>query len=224
MIPELGLSEVSHLIYNKLEGVLHPGKLCQLLLRKVQEAGVTVLTDMEILQLEEHSMGVSIQTSKGITLETEKLLVCTNGFARQLLPGLDVHPRRGQVLLTAPIPGLKIKGSFHFDEGFYYFRNVGNRLLLGGARNTDFDSENTDVMETSHRIQTSLETFIGTYLLKDTAFEITDRWTGVMGFGNEKTPLITQVSSRTYCAVRLSGMGVALAPVIGEKAAFMVAG
>ncbi len=224
MIPEMGLSNVSHLIYNQLEGVLHPGKLCKLLLAKVQEAGVSVLTDMEIIHLDEHSRGVTIHTSKGIPLETVKLMICTNGFARQLLPELDVFPRRGQVLLTAPIPGLKIKGCFHFDEGFYYFRNIGDRLLLGGARNTDFESENTEVMETSQGIQSALEKFMGTYLLKDTEFEITDRWTGIMGFGKEKTPLISQISSSTYCAVRLSGMGVALAPVIGERAAQMVAG
>jgi gamma-glutamylputrescine oxidase len=224
MIPELGLSGVSHLIFNQLEGVLHPGKLCKQLLTKVQEAGVTVLTDMEIIHLVEHSRGVTIETSKGLALETHKLMICTNGFARQLLPDLDVFPRRGQVLLTAPVPGLKIKGSFHFDEGFYYFRNIGDRLLLGGARNTDFESENTAVMETSRGIQSALENFMETHLLKDIEFEITDRWTGIMGFGKEKTPLICEVSSNIYCAVRLSGMGVALAPVIGERAALMVAG
>lgn len=119
---------------------------------------------------------------------------------------------------------MKIKGSFHYDEGFYYFRNIGDRLLLGGARNTDFESENTSEMETSRSIQSALENFMEAHLLKDIEIEITDRWTGIMGFGKEKTPLISKVSSNVYCAVRLSGMGVALAPVIGERAALMVAG
>jgi hypothetical protein len=32
----------------------------------------------------------------------------------------------------------------------------------------------------------------------------------------EKTPIVKQLSERQFCAVRLSGMGVALAPVIGK--------
>ena len=28
---------------------------------------------------------------------------------------------------------LKIKGSFHYEKGYYYFRNIDNRILLGGG-------------------------------------------------------------------------------------------
>lgn len=104
MIHHMGLSGVSHLISNQLEGVLHPAKLCKLLLAKVQEAGVTVLTDMEIIHLVEHSRGVTIETSKGIVVETGKLMICTNGFARQLLPDLDVFPDGGRYYLLLPFP------------------------------------------------------------------------------------------------------------------------
>jgi glycine/D-amino acid oxidase-like deaminating enzyme len=40
-----------------------------------------------------------------------------------------------------------------------------------------------------------------------------------MGMGNEKLPIVKEVSPNVYCAVRMSGMGVALAPVIGEQIA-----
>jgi hypothetical protein len=33
-----------------------------------------------------------------------------------------------------------------------------------------------------------------------------------MAMGAEKTPIVKQLSERQFCAVRLSGMGVALAP------------
>jgi hypothetical protein len=38
-----------------------------------------------------------------------------------------------------------------------------------------------------------------------------------MGMGNEKLPIVKEVSPQVFCAVRMSGMGVALAPVIGEQ-------
>jgi gamma-glutamylputrescine oxidase len=216
-ISEFGFAEVSHVISNKLEGYLHPGKLCAALLNKVQGMGVTYIPATEINHIEETSNGVTIFTSRNFTLYTDQLLVCTNGFAKQLLPQLDVVPVRGQVLLTAPIRNLRIKGTFHYDEGYYYFRNVGKRLLLGGARNLAIEEETTTEMNTSELIQQTLEKFIARHLLPGTPFQVTDRWGGIMGMGAEKIPIVKKVSTNVYCAVRMSGMGVALAPIAADQ-------
>jgi glycine/D-amino acid oxidase-like deaminating enzyme len=48
-----------------------------------------------------------------------------------------LKPARAQVLITKPIDSLKIKGTFHMDRGYYYFRNIDNRVLIGGGRNLD---------------------------------------------------------------------------------------
>ncbi|MEJ0079559.1 MAG: FAD-dependent oxidoreductase [Puia sp.] len=93
-------------------------------------------------------------------MRAEQVLVCTNAFAKTLLPDLDILPARGQILLTEPIEGLKIKGTFHYDEGFYYFRNLDKRLLLGGARNKFLAEEETFSSGTSEHIQDELERFL----------------------------------------------------------------
>jgi glycine/D-amino acid oxidase-like deaminating enzyme len=223
-IKEFGFSGIQHIIYTEGEGQLHSGKLCQLLLQKVQAMGVNILPAAEITYFTESDNGVSVYTDKNISIHANKMLVCTNGFAKKLLPELDITPARGQVLVTAPVQGLKIRGSFHYDEGFYYFRNLGNRLLLGGARNFAVDEETTTEMEITENIQYRLEQFISNHLLPGTHFEITDRWSGIMGIGSEKMPIVKQVSSNTYCAVRMSGMGVALAPVAGNDVAKLILG
>jgi hypothetical protein len=38
-----------------------------------------------------------------------------------------------------------------------------------------------------------------------------------MGMGTEKSPIIKQVQPNVFCAVRMSGMGVALAPVAAKQ-------
>jgi hypothetical protein len=38
-----------------------------------------------------------------------------------------------------------------------------------------------------------------------------------MAMGSEKMPIITEVEPNIFCAVRMSGMGVALAPIAGKK-------
>jgi gamma-glutamylputrescine oxidase len=216
-LDEYGFAGFAHLIENKLEGGLHSGKLIKALLQKVQGLGVQVFTNMEVKGFYQKEGTVLVETKNGIDFSTKQLLLCTNAFTKKLLPNADIIPNRGQVLVTNEIPGLSIKGTFHFDKGFYYFRNLGNRLLLGGGRNKAFEEEETDEMATTNIIQNELESFIKKHLLPGQSFSITDRWSGIMAMGSDKMPIIKATEENVFCCVRMSGMGVALAPVAAEK-------
>jgi len=96
--------------------------------------------------------------------------------------------------------------------------------LLGGARNKAFEEENTYELSTSENIQSTLEHFLYEKILPSNAFTIEYRWSGIMGVGVEKMPIIKEISPQVYCAVRMGGMGVALAPVVGEKVAHLMTG
>jgi glycine/D-amino acid oxidase-like deaminating enzyme len=211
-------------VRNKLEGYLHSGKLMQALLKKAQGAGVQVLTNIEIKHFEQKLDGLELHTNSHLRFETKQLLICTNAFAKDLLPAEDVVPARGQVILTSPIENLPWQGTFHSDEGYYYFRNLGNRVLLGGARNKAFDEERTTNMETSSFIQQELEKYLSNVILPQhqQPYTIEMRWSGIMGMGAEKMPIVKQVQPNIYCAVRMSGMGVALAPIVGQQVAEMM--
>jgi len=222
-IAEFGFSGFEHLVENKLEGGLHPGKLVKCLLKKVQAMGVQVMTGIEVLNFYSMKNRVYLSTNHQIEFITNNLLLCTNAFTEVLVPGIDITPNRGQVLITSPIENLKFKGTFHFDKGFYYFRNLNNRLLIGGARNKSLGEENTSEMKTTDLIQHELEEFIHQYLLPvGTSYTITDRWTGIMGMGNCKAPIVSAISNNVYCCVRMSGMGVALAPIVACQAVQLI--
>ena len=221
-IAQFGFSNVQYLVENRSEGQLHSGKLCQALLRLVQSMGVTVLNNIEITSFEKVSGHLLLHTQHPFPLVAQQLLVATNAFAQQLLPQLDITPARGQVLVTSPVDGLPFKGTFHFDKGFYYFRNLGDRVLLGGARNMAIEEETTTEMEISDRIQHELERFLQETILPDRFYTIEHRWSGIMGMGSEKMPIIKAVNDHIFCAVRMSGMGVALAPIVGEKIAMLM--
>ena len=218
-IKKLGFQGIEALAYNQLEGQLNSAKLVLALQKAVQAKGVQILFNTEVKKFKSHSKGVTIHTNLEAPLESKQFLVCTNGFAKQLMPSLDVVPARGQVFVTEPIPNLKFKGCFHFDEGYYYFRNLGNRLLLGGARNADFKNEKTFSLETSSKIQKVLEEFMMERILpkgsKKPKIEL--RWSGTMGMGKIKKPIIQALQPNVYCAVRMSGMGVAIAPIVAKK-------
>ncbi|HVG40446.1 MAG TPA: FAD-dependent oxidoreductase [Chitinophagaceae bacterium] len=219
-----GFSNIKHMVKNNLEGYLHSGKLVKALLQNVQASGVQVFNAMGVKSFCAAGKKVELITDKEISFSTKQLLICTNAFAKDLLPGEDIRPARGQVLLTSPIKDLAWKGTFHFDEGFYYFRNLGNRILLGGARNKAFVDETTTDMQTSPFIQGELERFLSGVILPNhkNEYTIEHRWSGIMAMGSDKMPIVKEVEKNVFCAVKMSGMGVALAPVVGQQVAKMM--
>ena len=223
-IASFGFGKTKHLVKNNLEGYLHSGKLLQALLLQVQSMGVQVFNSIEIKAFEKINDHIELVTNQPFKLSTAQLLLCTNAFTKNLFPEIDIIPARGQVVLTSPIENLSWKGTFHSDEGFYYFRNLGNRVLLGGARNKAFVEEQTTEMHTSDFIQQELEKYLNNVVLPNYQgqYHIEHRWSGIMAMGSEKLPVIKELESNVFCAVRMSGMGVALTPVVGKEIAGMM--
>ncbi len=220
LIKKYNFNQTIGLVHCKKEAQIDTGKMMQALLDKVLRLGVVILNGINVLEFSETSSGVNLHTSH-IELRTKNLLITTNGFAKQLIPHLPVVPARAQVLITQPIKKLPWKGTFHIDEGFYYFRNVGNRVLLGGGRNLDFKTEETYNFGLTPVIQTKLEQLLHDVILPSQPVEIDMRWSGIMGMGNEKKYILQKISPHVYCGVRMSGMGVALGSQVGKELASM---
>lgn len=217
-IEKFGFSGVRHLIENKLEGLLHPGKLTQALLKEVTRKGVNVLFGFEATGFETTNDSVIVRNGKGIEVKANHLIICTNAFTDKLLPKFSVTPARGQVLITSPIPKLKFKGCFHSEEGFIYFRNYGKRVLLGGARNKFYEQENTTDLVTTDNVQLELERLLREVIIPgEKNYTIEHRWSGIMGMGTDKMPTVQQVQSNVFCAVAMGGIGVAMAPVVAKQ-------
>jgi glycine/D-amino acid oxidase-like deaminating enzyme len=163
---------------------------------------------------------VIIETNQG-EIKTSKLLFATNGFSKDFFTE-DVKPARAQVLVTKPIKNLHIQGTFHLDEGYYYFRNIDNRILFGGGRNLDFQTEETTAFGQTEIVQNKLEEILRTVILPNTPFEIDQRWSGIMGVGHQKKAIVKQQSNHVYCGIRLGGMGVAIGSIVGKDLADLV--
>jgi glycine/D-amino acid oxidase-like deaminating enzyme len=207
-------------ITHAFEAQLDTGKMMSALLFKVQKMGITILNAVAVETFVAQDDAVAIQTSL-FEFKAKHLLIATNGFARKF--GIEeVKPARAQVLITKPIPHLPIKGTFHLEEGYYYFRNIDNRILLGGGRNLDFKGEETSEFGETDLIQNQLEKMLREIILPKTPFEIESRWSGIMGVGDHKQPILRQLSKNVYCGVRLGGMGIAIGSAVGRDLANMV--
>ncbi len=200
---------------NNFEGQLDTGKMMATLLDSVLKPGVKILNAISVSDFVEDKNKVLVKTNL-LEFSTSRLYIATNGFSKQLLQE-DIKPARAQVLITKPIKNLPIKGTFHLEKGYYYFRNINNRILFGGGRNLDFKTEETTQFGETARIQNQLKRILKDTILPNTHFEIDYNWSGIMGVGSQKKAIVKPISNRVYCGIRLGGMGVAIGSLVGKE-------
>lgn len=212
-----GFKGFSKAYKNRLEGSIDTGKLITELYSKTVKFGIQTLFGINLESYSETSQEVVLMTNYG-ELKCAHLLICTNGFANKFFE-VDLQPARAQVMITKPIKGLKFEGTFHFDAGYYYFRTIENRVLIGGGRNINFEGEKTEKFGTTSQIQGSILNLLNENILPTVPFEIDYAWSGIMGVGNEKSPIIKKVNNKVAFGVRMGGMGVAIGSEVGKKLA-----
>jgi glycine/D-amino acid oxidase-like deaminating enzyme len=208
------------IIFNPFEAQIDTGKMMQKLLKLAYSEGILILNNQTVTSYQEKDSEVKVVLDD-FSFSTKKLLFATNGFSNTFFEA-DIKPARAQVLITKPIPNLPIKGTFHLDKGYYYFRNIENRILFGGGRNLDFDGETTTSFGTTNLIQNELERLLKEVILPNHNFEIEHRWSGIMAMGSSKNPVVKQLSNHVYCGVRLGGMGIAIGSLVGKELADLI--
>ena len=215
-------SKLQSIVINSIEGQINTGKMMNALHQYATSLGIKIITGADVSVIEESGDYVLVHANSAynnIAFKAGKVAICTNAFTQKLFPHLEINPGRGQVLVTSPIPDLKVKGIFSFDEGFYYFRNFENRIIFGGGRNLDFDKEATTSFETNEKIIAQLQKYLNEMIIPNHTYTIEQTWTGIMAFGSNKLPLLQSISDRIAIGVRLNGMGVALGSKIAEDLA-----
>lgn len=217
IVKNSGFDNFNAAISHKAEGQIDTGKMINNLYKLAIEKDVIVLNGIEAKEINP----TYLDTNKG-KIDFKQLIICTNGFAKQFLPDDDILPARAQVIITKPIKGLKFKGIYHFNEGYYYFRNIGQRVLFGGGRQLDIKTETTPIFDNTELITSELEFLMNKNILPNTDFEIEHKWSGIMGVGSKKSPIIKQISDNVYCGVRLGGMGVAIGSLVGKELSLLV--
>lgn len=220
IIQNADFSGFRYAIKNTVEGSIHSGKLISAMTDTLQGMKVRFFNGVKVQRFDNEIDNVKVYAENGLFFETKHLSITTNAFTKQLLPEVDLYPGRGQVLITEPIEGLNWRGTFHFDKGYYYFRNYRNRVLFGGGRNLDFQTENTDEFALTDLVQNRLEQLLYENIIpKHKNIKIDQRWSGIMAFDETKIPVSKCLNPQISLSVRMNGMGVALAPTLSENLA-----
>jgi gamma-glutamylputrescine oxidase len=216
-VTQHGLFHFEAVANNKLEGTLNPVKLLKQLSYQVREKQINIMYNINIEKVECNTNECIAFSNIG-AIKAKKIIYCNNAFIKEIDNSIDVLPQRGQVFVTTPIDNLKLNGSYHSDEGFIYFRNIDNRILIGGARNSDFNTEQTASFDNTAIIENQLKNFVNKHILNSNTCTFEFGWSGIMGFSKNKQPIVKQLrNGNEYCLVGLNGIGVALAPILAEE-------
>lgn len=225
-ISRFGFNEnlVKSIIYSEFESQIDTGKMITNLLKYASSLGVKITNGCEVNAYDEQNGRVTISAKHnilkgGISFQAESVIFCTNAFTGRLIPGFPVKPGRGMVIATKPIDGIKLNGIYHYDEGYYYFRNYAGRVLLGGGRNLDFAAEESSEFEFNEKIYSRLVNLLDEVILPGVKYEVDSRWVGIMAFTENKLPFIQKISEKCTAAVCCNGMGIALSSYIARDIA-----
>ncbi|MFZ4784737.1 MAG: NAD(P)/FAD-dependent oxidoreductase [Flavobacteriales bacterium] len=207
-------------IENSHEGRIHTGKLIQGLRDLAVSEGVRFIHGLCVNSVESASNACRV-VIEGEDFHFDRVFVCTNGFASQLLPDLDVRPTRNQVVVTSPLPAPIPDGTYHVNKGYIYFRPIGNRVLIGGFRDTDLAGESTAEFGLTETIQREISAFINQYITPSGTYTFDYRWSGIMGLGPDKSTIVKKMTDHLFVGVRMGGMGVAIGSLVGKELALL---
>ncbi len=211
----------SSCIYNKYEGQLNTGRLYDALIKEGRALDIELIKGLEVLEIDLATGSLSCKVEDvNIDMKADKIIVATNSLTSHLLPQLDVKAVRNQVIVTQELSGHGLKGCFHQDKGYIYFRDIGNRVLIGGARHLHKEEE-TSIFGDNQKNQAYLLNHLRKCVLPYIKEElmIDQSWSGILSGGANRLPIVEKLSDKVTVAARLSGMGVAIGMDVGIEAA-----
>jgi len=205
-------------IFNRLEGSLDTSMFNNALYQKCLKNKIRFLFGFEVEKVSGGEVPHVVNKKYGV-INSKSIFVTINGFANSLIGGLDVRPVRNQVLVTEKIEGLKLRGCFHLDKGYFYFRNIGKRILIGGGRNKLGNTEEIAIPgQTSEAFQMLID-LLHKHIEGSESAKIEFHWSGILGIGEDKKPIIKKIDTGLYAGVRMGGMGVAICSLVGKQLA-----
>lgn len=172
----------------------------------------------------EPSNGGVVVRARGHEVHAARALVCTNAYARELLPELEgvVVPNRGQMFAMRPEdPGhADLAFAYYLNHGYEYIRpGPDQTVVIGGSRTHREAEERTDAEGLNPAVQARLEQW-AREIITD-RYQVIARWSGIMGFSPDGMPIVRSCAGtdgRVWFCGGLTGHGMSMGHVTARHA------
>lgn len=195
-------------LINPRDGEIDPSAMVAALARQAKSHAIR--EGVSITKVESRRNGVLV-TSDALQCDAGVVILATNAYTSELLPSIKIQPTRAQMLATAPDPNPISDMPVYSNFGYRYWRQLATgEVLLGGWRDTSFETENTLDDEPTEQIQARLD---GALSALHVSAEVTHRWAGTMGFTESGLPFAGAVDGmpNVYACAGFTGHGMAFA-------------
>jgi gamma-glutamylputrescine oxidase len=207
------------------DGALHPTRWIRTLARAAERAGARICEGSPVDGPVPAPGEGELRTPDG-RVRARLVVVAADGALPQLVPEYAdrIRSRRLHMVATAPLREHVLDGVVYARWGFEYFQQLPDgRLTLGGFSDVDGEASYTAVEEGSPAIWARLERYVHDTLGLEA--EVTHRWVGVVGYGDDGRPYVGPVPGRDGLHVLggYSGVGNLVGYVAGTAVAERIA-
>lgn len=196
------------------DGEIHPVRFIYGLAVQAIRRGARLFPQSALRSARWHAGLWEAVANEGL-VRARTLVIATNAYAPLLCPTLAplIAPRRGQMLVTAPLDREIATRPTLAHWGYQYWRQLPDRrLLIGGWRDTDLDTEVGYEDRPTEAIQAAIEGGLADLVPEGAAIE--RRWAGTMGFARDGRPLVGWLDPEHHVAIAagFTGHGLSMAP------------
>jgi hypothetical protein len=158
--------------------------------------------------------------TEGRCIEAGQVAYTLNAHLPQLVPACAsyVRPVRAQMLATPPTRQ-RLRFPVYTHEGAFYIRQgPGGEVLLGGARHRHAETEVGYEDVVTPAVQNNLERYLRTHFPWAQGVDVTQRWSGTMGFSPDGLPVVDFVPGQpgNVWAAGFTGHGMSCGFRIGQ--------
>ena len=187
--------------------------------------GANLFEGCGVFKIEPTSNGFALRTTKG-DCKAKEVLVATNGYTDQLVPGLKprIFAAGSYIIVTEPLSAelqaeISPKGRMFWDSKWFlnYFRLTPDGRLLWGGRNNM--STRLDLVKSSQMLRAGMLRAFPQ--LK--GIPVSHTWSGQLGLTFDLMPHIGRVDGIFY-ALGHGGHGLHTALLLGREVAQLLSG
>ena len=204
------------------DGSLQPARWIRSLAGHAERAGARIHEGSEV----QAPVDGTLILERG-SVSAKHVVVAADGALPRLVPAYEgrVRARRLHMVATEPLGERIVDQLVYSRWGYEYFQQrPDGRILSGGFGDVDGDASYTDSGDGDPRIWDRIER----YLREDIGVDapITHRWTGTVGYSEERRPFVGPVPGRLglWVAGGYSGTGNVPGFMAGQELADMIAG
>jgi glycine/D-amino acid oxidase-like deaminating enzyme len=211
-------------LYVTSGAMLNPLKLVQHIAAKSEAQVFEYQPARQVTPVGDH---YRIET-EGRQIEAGQVVVAVGAHLPQLIPSLDryVRPVRAQMLATEPsAEHMSVPAYSHAGE--FYIRQAPNgEVLVGGARHRHADDEVGYEDATTSAVQRDLEEYLHEHFPWTHDLNVTQRWSGTMGFSPDGLPVVGAVPEQpgNVWATGFTGHGMGYGFRMGQLLAALALG